>query len=122
MESNILDELAHSLRVPRHRRQAITRELSGHLEDSRRDLELAGWKPEEAAEVSVQRLGNPTEIAEGFVQVYRPSRRAQLGLAMALATGMLMGVWGIGGSLASATSASHHRLAHHSSIVQSAHR
>jgi hypothetical protein len=112
MERNILDELVHSLPVPRRRRQVIARELCAHLEDARHELELAGWKPDDAAEASLRRLGDPHEIADGFVQVYRPSRRTQLGLAMALATGMLLGVWGIGGSLASATSAAHHHVAH----------
>lgn len=113
MERTVLDDIAHSLRVPRRRRTVIARELSAHLEDSRRDLELAGWQPAEAAQESVQRLGDPQEIAEGFVQVYRPSRRTQLGLSMALATAMLLGVWGIGGSLASATSASRHHATSH---------
>jgi hypothetical protein len=113
MERNGLDDLVHSLRVPRRRRQSIARELNAHLEDARRDLELAGWKPADAAQASLRRLGDPDEIADGFVQVYRPSRRSQLALAMALATGMLLGVWGIGGSLASATSATHHPATTH---------
>jgi hypothetical protein len=104
MERNIVDDLMHSLRVPRRRRHTIGRELRTHLEDSRRDLELAGWQPEQAAHESMQRLGDPVEIADGFTRVYRRSRRNRVGLALALATGMILGVWGIGGSLASATS------------------
>jgi hypothetical protein len=116
MERNVLDDLVHALPVARPRRQAIARELHAHLEDARRDLELAGWKPQEAAEASLRRLGDPQEIADGFARVYRPARRSQLALAMALATGMLLGVWGIGGSLASATSATHHHVTQHAKV------
>lgn len=114
MERNTLDELNHTLRVPRRSRQTITRELRAHVDDVRRELELSGWNPEDAERESVERLGDPQEIADGFEKVYRPSRRTQLGLAMALATGMLLGVWGIGGSLASATSAH----SHHAQVVK----
>jgi hypothetical protein len=116
MERNLSDDLVQALRVPPRQRHAIARELEAHLEDSRRDLELAGWNPDDAAQASLCRLGDPGEIADGFAQVYRPSRRTQLVLAMALATGMLLGVWGIGGSLASATSATHHHVTHHATV------
>lgn len=116
MERTVVDELLHSLRVPRRRRQTISRELQSHLEDTQRDLTLAGWSPEGAERESVARLGSPEEIADGFSHVYRGSRRTQVGLAIALATGMLLGVWGIGGSLASATS-THQRSAHHTTAI-----
>src|SRR5437588_1719337 len=37
-----------TLRLSRRRRDAIARELETHLEDARRDLELAGWRAEDA--------------------------------------------------------------------------
>lgn len=116
MERTTLDDIIQHLRIPHRRRQSIERELRSHLEETRRELELSGWRPEEAERESLNRLGDPREIADGFARVYRPSRRTQVGLAMALATGMLLGMWGIGGSLASATSA-HSRVHAHPAHV-----
>jgi hypothetical protein len=110
MERRSVADLAQSLRVPRRRRTAIARELHDHLEESRRELELAGWSPEDARRESLERLGDLEEIADGFEQVYRPPRRKQIGLACGLASVLVFGVWGIGGQLASATSA--HRAVH----------
>jgi hypothetical protein len=107
----MIDQWSRSLRVSRRRKRAIVAELHSHLQESQRELELAGWHPEDAARESLRRLGDPSEFIGEFEQVYRPSRRKQLGLAFALATGMLLGLWGIGGSLASATSTSPHHKA-----------
>lgn len=111
MEQDVIEQVTRSLRLPRRRCTAIGRELRAHLEDAQRDLQLAGWRPEDAARESAARLGEPIEIADAFSHVHRPSRRFQVGLAMALATGMLLGVYGIGGSLASATT-DHHGQSH----------
>ena len=102
MSRDFIDQWSRSLRVPKRRRRAIALELRSHLLEAQEELILAGWAPEDAARESMLRLGDPGEMIEGFEQVYRPSRRKQLGLAFALATGMLLGVYGIGGSLASA--------------------
>jgi hypothetical protein len=112
MERDILNELSHSLRLSRRRRQAITRELQTHLVEARRDLELAGWHPDDAARESVARLGDPDEIATEFVRVDRPPRRKTLGLAFGLAGALLVGAYGASGTLASA------RSAHHETVVQ----
>ncbi|HLJ67337.1 MAG TPA: permease prefix domain 1-containing protein [Chloroflexota bacterium] len=113
MERNVVDEVGGSLHLPHRRKQAIARELRSHLEESRRELELAGLDPHEAALESVNRFGDPKEIISGFERAYRPSRRAQLGLAFVLASGMILGVYGVGGTLASATTARHQTPAHH---------
>ncbi len=111
MSRDIIDQWGRSLRVSRRRRRAITLELRSHLQEAEDELVQAGWQREDAARESLLRLGDPVEIVEGFEQVYRPSRRKQLGLAFALATGMLLGVYGIGGSLASAKpTTNHHAL------------
>src|SRR5579872_920213 len=107
MEANPIEELSRGLRLSRRRRQTIERELETHVEDARRDLELAGWSPESARRESFERLGDPGEIAQGFERAYRPRRKNQIGLSVALATGLIMGVYGIGGSLASARSVHH---------------
>lgn len=73
------------------------------------ELERTGWSPEEASKESVSRLGDPRDIVSEFDSVYRPKRRNQVGLALALASGMILGVYGIGGTLASATS-QHHKV------------
>ncbi|HEX6508537.1 MAG TPA: permease prefix domain 1-containing protein [Chloroflexota bacterium] len=110
MARDTIEQWGQSLRVSRRRRRTIVMELRSHLQESQQELELAGWKPDDAARESLRRLGDPLEIVESFEEVYRPSRRKQLGLAFALATGMLLGVYGIGGSLASATSTpAHHK-------------
>ncbi len=110
MGRDMMDHWVQTLRLPRRRRQDITRELQAHLDESRRDLLLAGWQPEDATRESIERLGDPAEIAEGFQRVYRPSRRNQFGLAVALATAMVLGVYGIGGGLVSANPS---RVHHH---------
>lgn len=110
MTRDIIDDVIRTLRVPPRRQAGIERELRAHLEDTQRDLQLAGWTPEAAKEESVARLGDPREIAAGFERVYRPSRRKQVGMAFALAGGLLMGAYGASGGLASAT-ATHHAKA-----------
>jgi hypothetical protein len=116
MSRDAIDHLARSIRVSARRRHSIELELRAHLEDSRLDLQLSGLSPAEAARESMARLGDPQEIASQFDSLYRPNRRTQVGLALALATGMILGVYGIGGSLASATS-QHHRTTTHAHVV-----
>lgn len=98
--------------LPRGRRLAIARELRAHLDDASRELEDAGWRTEDARREAAARLGDGAEIAAAFEEVYRPSRRSRLGLALVLATGMVLGAWGVGGSLASAGSPRHHAPVH----------
>lgn len=107
MQRDDLEELARSLPVPRWRRGSIVRELRSHVEETHTDLVIAGWPPEEAAREARSRLGDTQEIAASFADVYRPSRSARVGLALALAGGMLLGVFGVSGTLASSPS-SHH--------------
>lgn len=122
MERETIDTLTRRLPVSRRRRDAISRELQSHLEDARRDLELAGWHPEDAHREVVARMGDPAEVFEEFSAVYRPRRRLRLGIAFALAGSMLLGAYGIGGTLASARAAqhpAHHAVQRH---ARSAHR
>lgn len=120
MSRDVIDQWSRSLRLSRRRRRAITLELRSHLQEAQQELEQAGWRPEDAARESLLRLGDPAELVDEFEQLYRPSRRKQLGLAFALATGMLLGVYGIGGSLASAKPTTGHHTAKHAQ-VHSAH-
>jgi hypothetical protein len=115
---DFIDQWGRSLRVPKRRRRAIVLELRSHLQEAQDELIEAGWRPEDAARESVLRLGDPVEMVEGFEQVYRPSRRKQLGLAFALATGMLLGVYGIGGSLASAKPTVSHHATKHTAVLR----
>jgi hypothetical protein len=108
MHQDILSDLTRSLRVTRRRKTAITRELQSHLQDVREDLIRSGWSPGDAAREAAARLGDPTDLAREFSGVYRPSRRGRLGMALVLASGMLLGAYGIGGSLASATAVHKH--------------
>lgn len=103
MEPDPIDDFHRSRPVSRRRQAAIARELSGHIEETHRDLILAGWQPTEALSEARRRLGDGNEIAAAFTEVYRPSRRVQLSLALTLATGMLAAGYGLGGTLASAT-------------------
>jgi hypothetical protein len=116
MSRDVIDQWSRSLRVSRRRKRAITLELRSHLQEAQQELEGAGWSPEDAARECLRRLGDPADIIEGFDRVYRPSRRKQLGLAFALATGMLLGVYGIGGSLASAKPTSAHPTPEHTQV------
>lgn len=100
MEYDAIDRLGDLL--PRRRTRAITRELRTHIDELSVELEQAGWSREDAITESLARLGDPQEIADAFADVHRPGRKTQLGMAVALATGMLLGVYGVGGSLASA--------------------
>jgi hypothetical protein len=108
-----LDDVTCRVRVTRRRKNAIARELASHVADARHDLVLSGWKAEDADREALIRLGDPQDLADAFTVVHRPSRRAQFGMAAALATGMILGVYGIGGSFASARavrSAPHHHV------------
>jgi hypothetical protein len=111
MERDVVDQVSALLRLPRRRRQIISRELRTHLEESRRDLQLSGMPADQAAREGIARLGDPHEIAGAFGEVYRPSRRRRVGLAFALAGALLTGAYGFSGTLASATSSAHHRPA-----------
>ena len=113
MTRESIEEWGRTLRVSKRRKRAIFMELSSHLQETQLELEQAGWRSDDAIRESLVRLGDPTEIVDGFAQVYRPSRRKQLGLAFALATGMVLGVYGVGGSLASATPTTHQHVSHH---------
>ncbi|MGH2442405.1 MAG: permease prefix domain 1-containing protein [Chloroflexota bacterium] len=115
LDRDIIEKLGSSL--TRRRRTRIARELRSHIAESSRDLRMSGWDPESAAREAESRLGDMGEIASAFSDVYRkPKRRTQLALAISLATGMLLGVYGIGGTFASArvahhpAPAAHHRL------------
>src|SRR5947209_10061478 len=122
MSRDVIDQWSRSLRVSRRRKRAITLELRSHLQEAQQELEQAGWRPEDAARECLRRLGDPDDIMEGFDQVYRPSRRKQLGLAFALATGMLLGVYGIGGSLASAKPTTSQHVQTHVVVQHTQHR
>jgi len=102
-----------SSRVPasKRRRNLIARELRSHYEESRSELEAAGWDSESAAREGLMRLGDANEIGQAFDHVYRPRRRNQIGLAFVLAGGLAFGMFSAGGSLASAN-AGHHAHVH----------
>jgi len=115
MERDCIEELGRITPVSRRRKRAIARELRTHVDESRRELELAGLAHEEAAAEAQRRLGDVDEIAMEFGKTYRPSRRTRFVLALGLAAGMVLGVYGIGGSLANANST--HRPQPHRVIV-----
>ncbi|GAC1320182.1 MAG: hypothetical protein NVS2B16_03740 [Chloroflexota bacterium] len=96
-----------TLRLPGSRKRAIAREIKSHLDESRRDLLLAGWDWDTAEAESVRRLGDVAEIADGFRRVYRPTRMRTLTLALALAGAGVAGAYGASGGLASATMVRH---------------
>ncbi len=113
MSRDALEQWGRTLRVSKRRRRAITLELRSHLHEAQLELEQAGWRPEDAVRESLVRLGDPAELVDDFEHVYRPARHKQFGLAFALSTGMVLGLYGIGGSLASAKpSTVHHRSTH----------
>lgn len=101
MEQDLFDELDRSLPLSKGRRRTILRELRDHLQDAQIDLQLAGTPPKQAASESLTRLGDPEEIAQGFVAAYRRPRRRHLGLALGLAGALLLGAYGAGATLAS---------------------
>lgn len=122
MERDTIEELCRSLPASRRRRGSIARELRAHLEDTRRELVLDGWQPEDATRESLARLGNPDEIVDAFAHAYRPTRHRQLGLAVGLATALLLGAYGAGATLASPTSAHTSHAAKHVHATQKATR
>jgi hypothetical protein len=88
------------------RRRDIERELASHLEDTRRELWLAGLPPAEAERQSLERLGDLSEIADGFERVYRRGWSTRLALAFGLAGTLLVGAYS-SGAFASGASAHH---------------
>lgn len=105
-----LDAMVRAL--PAGRRRAIERELHGHYDDSRRQLEAEGMSPEAAAQEALLRLGSPDEIAEGFHAVYRSRFRTRVAIAFGLAGAIFVGAYGAG-PLISVTSAHHATATHH---------
>ncbi|HZS93664.1 MAG TPA: permease prefix domain 1-containing protein [Chloroflexota bacterium] len=102
-----IDQVSGQVRTSRRRRDIIARELRSHYEESRRELEAAGWISDDAAREGIARLGNADEIGQAFDRVYRPRRRSQISLAFILAGALVLGMFSIGNSLASAN-ATHH--------------
>ncbi|MGH2449011.1 MAG: permease prefix domain 1-containing protein [Chloroflexota bacterium] len=109
---DLIGRATRSVPASGRRREAIARELRSHVGEAKRELEQAGWDPAAAEQEGLARLGDPTDIAREFHRVYQPSRRNQIGLAFALAGALVLGMFGLSGPLASATSA-HHAPAHH---------
>lgn len=107
MRSTALDRAIGSLRLSRRRRRRIAQELYDHVEDVQLELQACGWNAEAAERESLARLGDMNDIVEGFGDAYRPARARQVGLACGLAAALLVGGYGIGGNLASATSVHH---------------
>jgi hypothetical protein len=108
MEEDFIAHWSRRLRLSPRRRRAITRELRSHLVESRRELELSGLPPRDAAHESLRRLGDPAEIAEAFTKVHRRSPRQKLGLAFALSASLMLGVYGVSGTFASSPSHAQH--------------
>jgi hypothetical protein len=103
--------------LPGRRRLEIERELATHLEETRRELQLAGLSTEDAERESLARLGDLTEIADGFEKVYRPRRSTRLVLAFTVAGGLVAGAYS-SGALASSASV-HHGHALHARVQSS---
>ena len=71
-----VDRLSTMLRLPARRRQAIADELTSHLEDRVRDLELEGYSQSEALKFAISELGEMKELAHCLQQANRmPYRR-----------------------------------------------
>lgn len=104
---DVIQTISASLHLSSGRRAAIARELTTHLEEAQRELELAGLATEEAAREASRRLGDPMEIADGFSRVHRAPRRTQLVLAFGLASALGLGAFGVSGSLASSAHTAH---------------
>lgn len=92
------------------RRREIERELAAHLEDTQRELRLAGSSPTEAERQSLERLGDISEIADGFARVYQTRWSTRLALAFGLAASLVVGAYS-SGAFASGASAHHARNA-----------
>lgn len=121
MERLFIDELKRTVRGRRDR-ETIVRELRSHLESACLDLEESGLSRSDAEREGWQRLGDPGQIAAQFHDVYRPSRVSQVGIAVAVAGALVLGMFSVSGSLASTTRphhahiapiASHHQKRHH---------
>jgi hypothetical protein len=117
---DVVQRVTASLRLPRGRRLAIDRELRSHLAEAERDLVLAGWSRAEAAAEARRRLGDPSEIAEGFRRVHGPIRRLRIGIAFSVAV-LSLGAFGLSGTMASTMTShharqapTHHAVHHHS--------
>jgi hypothetical protein len=98
----------HLARLGHRRRREIERELATHLEDTQRELRLAGLSAPEAQRQSVERLGDMSEIIDGFARVYRTRWSTRLALALGLAGSLVVGAYSTG-AFASGASAHHAR-------------
>jgi hypothetical protein len=105
MARDVIDLVTRSIRVSSRSRRTIERELLSHFEESVHDLESMGLSHEHAVRESLSRFGDPSEIATTFDAVHQPNRRSQFGMAVLLASTMLLGAYSLDGTLARAGSA-----------------
>jgi hypothetical protein len=117
MIDDMLNALSQRLHLDGQERELVLRELQSHLEESQRYLEACGCSPEEARRESIERFGDPLEVADMLSDVHRhrPSRFRLL-MAATFAIAALMAAFGAGGTLASTTG--NHPTHHTKSLVQ----
>ena len=69
---------------PGRRREAIRRELTGHLEDRIRLLRTQGLTDEEAEQQAVDAMGSPDMLGRALAELYHPLRRFRRWIVPAL--------------------------------------
>ena len=78
------------LPLPRAQARELADEVRAHLEDSARDLQMAGLAPLESEREAVRRCGPPDQIAVVVTQMRRAERRRALASGPRLCAAVLV--------------------------------
>lgn len=111
MAEDFLSGFARRLKISDGRRDQVIRELRTHIEASRNDLELSGRPPDEAMRESLDRFGDPGEVADMLSVVHR-SHLPKFKL-VAIATIALAGLSAWLGTSHTFASGARHPIHHH---------
>ncbi|HEV3310107.1 MAG TPA: permease prefix domain 1-containing protein [Chloroflexota bacterium] len=111
MAEDFLSGFARRLKISDGRRDQVIRELRTHIEASRNDLELSGRPPDEAMRESLDRFGDPGEVADMLSVVHR-SHLPKFKL-VAIATIALAGLSAWLGTSHTFASGARHSIHHH---------
>lgn len=113
MAEELLSGVAGRLRLKSGQQIQVMRELHSHLEAGAHDLQLAGHPPERAMRETVDRFGDPAEVAEMLCAVHRPHiPKLKAIAAVTLCLGAMSAWFGTSGTFASSVHKSRHSAAH----------
>ena len=120
MAEELLNGVSRHLRLKGKAHESVMRELQSHLDESRYDLELSGNPPELAIQETLDRFGDPEEVASMLTDVHRRHLpKAQLVAIVTVALAGLSAWFGTVGTFASGAHRTKHPAKYEISAVTS---